>query len=514
MNRGQQQLSDKQNEIVSIFGYSNDVNPFGDAQLSEEFVWKKKEKKEKSSSPLKKRSRTDEEKIQEIARVKERRIQRDLDQKQWEEAKERIARERERVTHDDLEKKEEAFHLNQAKLRSEIRIREGRAKPIDLISKNLKLLERLEGKNGNVSHPLDRRMGSNDNDDLDVEIREPYAVMEGLPVTELEELRKDINLYLELDVERADFWKATRIVCDDEIQRATLREQEQQRRGYRQTFIQEGIQDVLHDEVDNQFAGKSRQELEEMEKEIQSIIDRPDPEGMVDVEFMESTLGRLQVFKAKALLREIHAKVLQKRLQELQASNSALFSKQNHESSPPVQPVDHDQQVSKHPSNGVMSEEEMLQLVQYDYESGDEDFNDLVAVPEAYAATTYKQNDKYRPRKPKYFNRVHTGFEWNKYNRTHYDVDNPPPKVIQGYKFNIFYPDLLDKTQTPTYFIEPGETQDTCYIRFHAGPPYEDIAFKIVNREWEKTCRRGYKCTFERGILHLYFRFKKYRYRR
>lgn len=41
------------------------------------------------------------------------------------------------------------------------------------------------------------------------------------------------------------------------------------------------------------------------------------------------------------------------------------------------------------------------------------------------------------------------GFEWNKYNLTHYDKDNPPPKVIQGYKFNIFYPDLIDTKRIP-----------------------------------------------------------------
>ena len=29
------------------------------------------------------------------------------------------------------------------------------------------------------------------------------------------------------------------------------------------------------------------------------------------------------------------------------------------------------------------------------------------------------------------------GFEWNKYNQTHYDIDNPPPKIVQGYKFNV-----------------------------------------------------------------------------
>ena len=42
----------------------------------------------------------------------------------------------------------------------------------------------------------------------------------------------------------------------------------------------------------------------------------------------------------------------------------------------------------------------------------------------------YWWHDKYQPRKPKYFNRVHTGYEWNKYNQTHYDADNPPPKVV------------------------------------------------------------------------------------
>jgi hypothetical protein len=69
----------------------------------------------------------------------------------------------------------------------------------------------------------------------------------------------------------------------------------------------------------------------------------------------------------------------------------------------------------------------------------------------------YWWHNKYAPRKPKYFNRVHTGYEWNKYNQTHYDTDNPPPKVVQGYKFNIFYPDLVDKTKAPSYRWGPGE---------------------------------------------------------
>lgn len=49
----------------------------------------------------------------------------------------------------------------------------------------------------------------------------------------------------------------------------------------------------------------------------------------------------------------------------------------------------------------------------------------------------YSWTDKYRPRKPRYFNRVHTGYDWNQYNKKHYDVDNPPPKTVQGYKLNV-----------------------------------------------------------------------------
>lgn len=126
---------------------------------------------------------------------------------------------------------------------------------------------------------------------------------------------------------------------------------------------------------------------------------------------------------------------------------------------------------------------------------------------------------QYRPRKPKYFNRVLLGYEWNKYNQTHYDHDNPPPRVVQGYRFNVFFPDLVDKTKAPTYRIErengrrrgetlaPAGEDDTCLIRFTAGPPYEDIAFRIVDKEWDYSAKRerGFRSSFDKVCIDPYF---------
>lgn len=126
----------------------------------------------------------------------------------------------------------------------------------------------------------------------------------------------------------------------------------------------------------------------------------------------------------------------------------------------------------------------------------------------------YNWEDQYRPRRPRYFNRVRTGFEWNRYNQTHYDRDNPPPKVVQGYKFTLFFPELVDPTNTPQWVLEPSDEPDTVNIRFIGGPPYEDAVFKILNREWEINARHGFKNSFDKGVLQLHFNLKRYKYRR
>jgi hypothetical protein len=153
-----------------------------------------------------------------------------------------------------------------------------------------------------------------------------------------------------------------------------------------------------------------------------------------------------------------------------------------------------------------------MALYEREVARGVEDGEEIFTAEEEVATARPQWAGDYKPRKPRYFNRVQMGYEWNKYNQTHYDHDNPPPKVVQGYKFNIFYPDLIDKAKAPTYKIErengrkrgqsfaPAGEDDTCLIRFIAGPPYQDIAFRIVDKEWDYSAKRerGFKSSFDK----------------
>ena len=49
-------------------------------------------------------------------------------------------------------------------------------------------------------------------------------------------------------------------------------------------------------------------------------------------------------------------------------------------------------------------------------------------------------------------------------------------------QFNIFYLDLIDKSKAPTYkIVKEAGNDETVLLHFSAGPPYEDIAFRIVD---------------------------------
>jgi hypothetical protein len=92
---------------------------------------------------------------------------------------------------------EDTFVLKQAKKKAEIRVKEGRAKPIDWLAVNLRVID-------NERNPLDDEIPD---DELDVV--DPESILDGLGEKELAELQTDIETYISLETNRVnnEFWR-------------------------------------------------------------------------------------------------------------------------------------------------------------------------------------------------------------------------------------------------------------------------------------------------------------------
>ncbi|XP_017144244.1 cactin [Drosophila miranda] len=586
--------------------YSNEDNPFGDSNLTSTFHWGKKLQVEGLSNlstktvevlSLQKQM----ENRRELEKVKKRRQERELERQVRDDDAMQQQRAKEAVQFREWQRQEDQFHLEQARLRSEIRIRDGRAKPIDLLAQYVAA--------GNA--PLE--------ESLEMQMHEPYMLLHGLPMEELEDLLVDIKVYEELEQgKHIDFWNDMVTIVQDELQKQQKLHSDASALNQRR----DGIHQSVVKDVADIFRGKNAKQLEEMRERIEAKINsRADG---VDISYWESLLSQLKAHMARARLRDRHQALLREKLLLLKRENedeltagvgedqSSAVKEESRQQAPETEEEaaaapaaeeaaaaaeeqrslsagedEDDDDEDDRPLRELLNAARLYQAGNYSppyireddftgrrIQAGDRDDNDdgamyeesddesrihrqrmLIVCPERVdASSSGKQQqqlsaqeqrmrnearqgmqgdeaefsvettldavpqlatDKYRPRKPRYFNRVHTGFEWNKYNQTHYDMDNPPPKIVQGYKFNIFYPDLMDKSQTPQYFLTPcADNGDFAVLRFHTGPPYEDIAFKIVNREWEFSYKRGFRCQFHNNIFQLWFHFKRYRYRR
>ena len=502
--------------IAVKFGYTADENPFNDPNLHESFTWKKKEEKALMEGSGNKMSTNKPDHVfEEIEKVRKRRQDREKEFEERERIRAEESRMRELENYDEWARKEEEFHLAQQRQRSAIRLVEGREKPIDVLAKNLLLFGLSdEDRNSRGSIKYQERYNAlNALESLEAELEEPHTLLKVLKLNELEELLVDIDAFMTLEREASagaahfrnkntnavlKYWEALKLVAEDEIK-------------YLKTGGTEGSHAKMVEDVQQIFKGQSQAALIKMKGEVeQKLRDMANSSSSFgaqessDREYWKSVLDQLTVYLAKLELSELHSKMLVRQLEKLEQKKEEL-SKETAEGE--------NQKATKDEKKAAAEEKQMVpKNVSPDFGNLEEELGltDEIDVQ----AENYSWQDKYRPRKPRYFNRVKTGYDWNKYNQTHYDHDNPPPKIVQGYKFNIFYPDLIDPTKTPQFFLEPADSDDFCIIRFSAGPPYEDIAFKIINREWNRSRKRGYRCTFERGVLSLYFNFTTHWYRR
>lgn len=505
-----------------------------------------------------------------MAKLKERREERE----RWEVEKARL--EREKWNQEQTEGTGElAWQWRQTRLRSEQRIAQQRAGPVDWLYKLLAGVYMHASKapgatSDQVGPYLERDTRTALLDQVsEMDLIQPAVLVRELSAEELRALIEDIGSVVEWEPKSRiegtayttrEFWQCVDLLVREHLQL---------------TRDESGaVHHSIQEDIDAIFDGKNYRELCELEEQIQGTIDS----GQVaDEEYWHSVLKRLVVFKAHMLVREVHRVIMARDRQ------ARVTAKQGAERWQQLTGVTHDQEeylksgardqnavtrvknvirthlkqyrdvragtdeASESSSEEatdtalsavrhggvVMTEQEMLAMEQArGLDENEELFNQdyplallkrnnapaplpsMANIAALMSGASSASSDKYKPRKPKYYNRVKSGYEWNKYNQTHYDQDNPPPKVIQGYQFNIFYPDLIEPSKSPQYYIEPTESHDHVILRFHGGPPYEDIAFKIVNKEWEKSHRKGFKSTFMNGILQLWFSFKRYKYRR
>lgn len=478
------------------FGYTPEDNPFHDPNLAETFVWNKKQQTSSSSSTTKKKNA-----VEEIKKVRARRAMKEEERAEVDRLRQEEARMKEQENYDEWMRKEEEFHLLQQRQRSAIRLVEGREKPIDVLAKNLLLfgLSDEETTNHAAIKYKERYNALNELETMEAELEEPHVFLKVLKLEELQELLEDIEAFRTLERESSSgtrateessvilrYWNALHLVTQDEIE-------------YLQSGGAEGRHAKVVEDILKLFEGQSEAALFQMKNEIVGKLRGSG--GMEDVEYWKTVLSQLNVYLAKKELSHLHEKMLVRQLERLEKKKEQLKAKG----------IDQEAEKEK-----IEAEKAASSMVPKNVNADIGDLENELGLDDEFelANTGYSWQDKWRPRKPRYFNRVKTGYDWNKYNQTHYDHDNPPPKTVQGYKFNIFYPELVDKTKTPQFFIEPADSPEFCILRFHAGPPYEDIAFKIINREWNRSRKRGFRSTFERGVLSLYFNFTTHWYRR
>jgi hypothetical protein len=498
------------------FGYTNESNPFGDNQLRDQFVWHKNEDGQPTQSK-KDRRKQQEEVVEQIEKVKERRKEREAERAEFE----RLKLEQERLEQQDeaaeFFEKEKRFHEQQVYKRTLVRVSDQRLHSVDVIARNIVVLETLREKEGEITgvhsqkSEFIKRFSTRD-----IERKNVDQILSSIEAPRQDGLAEIVEgLATFVNAERTPQWK--QYWQDAMTTTSSLLATE--RDGLEPT---RGIHACVCADVVKQLEGKDPVELESMRQEMMTT------EQGVDMEFDEAVYRLITLRQAKLRLLSTHTEVIQS-LEEIVAAMPQQDADSSSSSS----------SSSSETPKGPSEEEKKLyaEVASKPLEEGEDRMGQQneVVVPgsgnintASSSAAVAERGDgakgarkhppgwgyKYRSRKPQYLNKVKSGYDWNKYNRAHYDRDNPPPKTVQGYKFNVFYPDLIDNSVTPKYALEAADTPDFCIIRFSAGPPYEDIAFKIVNKEWEIGRRAGFRSTFQRGILQLHFNFKRSRYRR
>ena len=536
------------------FEDENDIEGGEDGR--NKFVWHKKKKNEEEEglSLIEAERRSNERKeiaAIELERLEQRKKEREayISAKQEDKRKEFLSNDTEE--REGWKAKEEEYHLEISKERALARIRDMRGTTTDYIVFNIAICYNPE------------RFAADSN--MRLESPSSMILREIQTDPALDELMNDCEFFINSEKRNSiicNFWKNLFILCefrrkDLDIIYSKSRNRHKQENSADLEDDPESDRRVVVDEsviksINEMLFDKTFFELSELHSQIEEQLRSDDPG---DIEYWEHMLKRILYYKTEVKVKEFYEILLRKHSNYLldQIYNRNNNQEEDEEGEEDLEEIQRlttklklenkikdgeaaalgggtpkiiqeledfvrillkklnrgfDQQVAGQDLDAGKTKLDPARLKSFQPEDNDVDFTEELPLP----YKEYGYGNDVILQKPKYFNRMRQGFEWNKYNQTHHSYNNPPPRVVLGYKFNIFYPDLEDKSISPTYrVVKDAKDKHSKYatLIFSAGSPYEDIAFKIVSKEWEYASRRGFRSNFDRGILSLHFHFKR-----
>ncbi|AOW01480.1 cactus-binding C-terminus of cactin protein-domain-containing protein [Yarrowia lipolytica] len=407
---------------------------------------------------------------------------------------------------------EGAFLLKQKRMGSILRINQGRASSVDLFNLILMILERDSPANRNYPtysiHDQEMMEGR------EAQIPSVETLLDGLKTsdqTQLSEMAK-------IDPENASYWGSA-------LQSASNRDSQDSSK-----------LSVVRDDIEKVLGGKNREQLADLEARMQKMIDSG---AAPNREFFQDLVAHSKDRRMRLVLDEKRSEAIETRYKQLckeaGTTPQTPFTEELYVKAVEQYNVEWDKRKPQQKSaasektpaapdfqNAVddgMADGLLPQITDAD---GVIDLSKGItdeSSRDTEEAELYQQSDEIKVDKktrPRFHNRVVLGFDWNKYNQTHYDSNNLPPKTVQGYKFNIFYPELPEG-KTPSYQVIKMKNEDitkqreTCLLKFTAPAPYADLTFRVVDRTWDYAARGDgkYNSSYHNGVLQLHFRFKK-----
>lgn len=435
---------------------------------------------------------------------------------------------------------EDEFLLRQKKQGARIRVKEDRSTATDVMVVNLGIISPSTDEKTDV-------LAGFDDEERELRVELP-SVMIKKPHN-VEETIKEVAEYLKLDKkENRSYWELMLDVCKIRKDELVVADDPEKR-----------VVEAVMADIDNILKDKSLSELEELETKISGMLKEENPS--IDRDFWSQLLKELKRRKAEARLNAVEDRIVAARAERMKKVQRALAHREQlrianrAERSVAFESIEYDPKMNEQPKNSRSSVESAESTTWKDFSGRLETMRNevkaqkFIPLPKGKtleqtphkrkmdddSSKTYEKEAN-RPLgegeqpladepvsysdgtvKPRYHNRVMMGFEWNRYNQAHYSNENPPPKVVQGYRFNIFYPDLIDSPTAPSYkVVKDDDSGNTCLLVFKAPKPYQDIAFRIINTPWDQSSvkRGGFVSKFENGVLSLHFKFKKLHYRK